>query len=171
MMSDYEVTVNNFIHLLKTQLELFSKQDKTNLIKLLNSQSDDIQSLSNTISDWCEKHPQVDDALAELEANVTERAPGSTKANSNIPKYELYKRTLIKASSQAQPGNQLNGYCSLYCLCKTRNSSTVNPVTLDISSKAMPVLSRLIATCCKVSALPSCLPSAFPSAFPSCKIS
>ncbi len=101
MMSDYEVTVNNFIHLLKTQPNLFSKEENTKLIQLLNSQSDDIQSLSNTISDWCEKHPQVDDALAELEGNVTERAPGSTKANSNIPKYEQDQRTLINAIQQS----------------------------------------------------------------------
>lgn len=101
MMSDYEVTVNNFIHLLKTQPELFSKEENTKLIQLLNSQSDDIQSLSNAISDWCEKHPQVDDALAELEGNVTERAPGSTKANFNIPKYEHDRRTLINAIQQS----------------------------------------------------------------------
>lgn len=100
-MSVYEVTINNFIHLLKTQPNLFSKEENTKLIQLLNSQSDDIQSLSNTISDWCEKHPQVDDALAELEGNVTERAPGSTKANSNIPKYEHDKRTLINAIQQS----------------------------------------------------------------------
>ena len=100
MMSVHEVTVNNFIHLLKTQPELFSKEENTKLIQLLNSQSDDIQSLSNAISDWCEKHPQVDDALAELE-RITERAPGSTKANSNIPKYEHDKRTLINAIQQS----------------------------------------------------------------------
>lgn len=100
MMSDYEVTVNNFIYLLKTQPELFSKEEKTELVQLVNSQSDDIQSLSNTISDWLEEHPQVDDALAELES-ITERAPGSTKANSNIPKYELDKRTLINAIQQS----------------------------------------------------------------------
>lgn len=100
-MSDYEVTINNFIHLLKTQPNLFSKEENIKLIQLLNSQSDDIQSLSNAISDWCEKHPQVDDALAKLEGNVTERAPGSIKANSNIPKYELDKRTLINAIQQS----------------------------------------------------------------------
>ncbi|WP_414619975.1 hypothetical protein [Calothrix sp. CCY 0018] len=100
MMSDYEVTVNNFIHLLKTKPSLFSKEENTKLAQLLNSQSDDIQSLSNTISDWCEKHPQVDDALAELE-DITQRAPGTTKVNSNIPKYELDKKTLINAIQQS----------------------------------------------------------------------
>ncbi len=100
MMSDYEVTVNNFIYLLKTHPELFSKKENIKLIQLLNSQSDDIQSLSNAISDWFEKHPQVDDALAKLEG-ITQRAPGGTKANSNIPKYELDKRTLINAIQQS----------------------------------------------------------------------
>ena len=101
MMSDYEVTVNNFIHLLKTQPSLFSKEENTELVELLNSQSDDIQSLSNAISDWLEEHPKVDDALAELEENITERAPGSAKANSNIPKYELDQKTLLNAIQQS----------------------------------------------------------------------
>jgi hypothetical protein len=43
-------------------------------------------------------------------------APRSTKANSNIPKYELYKRTLIKANSQAEPGNQVGLLLALFPL-------------------------------------------------------
>lgn len=101
MMSDYEVTVNNFIYLLKTQSSLFSKEEKTEVLKLVNSQSDDIQSLSNAISDWCAEHPQVDDALAELDEEIGVKAPGSTKANSNIPKYQLDKRTLLNAIQQS----------------------------------------------------------------------
>ena len=99
-MSDYEATVNNFIHLLKTQPKLFLKEDNTQLIELLNSQSDDVKSLSNSISDWLEEHPQVDDALAELEKNTAERGPGSRKLNSNIPKYQTDKKSLLNAIQQ-----------------------------------------------------------------------
>ena len=101
IMSDYEATVNNFIHLLKTQPKLFSKEENTQLVELLNSQSDDVKSLSNSISDWLEKHPQVDDALAELENNIAERGPGSRKLNSNIPKYQIDKKSLLNAIQQS----------------------------------------------------------------------
>ena len=47
------------------------------------------------------EHQQVDIALAELENNITQRAPGSIKANSNIPKYQLDKRTLLNAIQQS----------------------------------------------------------------------
>mgnify|MGYP001800349635 CR=1 FL=1 len=100
-MSDYEATVNNFIHLLRTQPKLFSKEDNIQLIELLNSQSDDVKSLSNSISDWLEEHPQVDDALAELENNTAERGPGSRKLNSNIPKYQTDKKSLLNAIQQS----------------------------------------------------------------------
>jgi hypothetical protein len=66
-MSDYKTTVNIFVHLLKTQPSLFSGDERTALIELIDSQTDDIESLSNAISDWLLKHREVDDALAELE--------------------------------------------------------------------------------------------------------
>ena len=56
MMSDYEVNINNFIYLLRTQPSLFSEEEKTEIFKLVNSQPDDIQLLSNAISDWCVEH-------------------------------------------------------------------------------------------------------------------
>ncbi len=105
MMSDYEINVNNFIYLLKTQPSLFSQEENTELIQLLDSQSDDIKSLSNLISDWCAEHPEVDDALAEIEDiilnQVAERGPGSKKTNFNIPKYQLDKKTLLNAIQQS----------------------------------------------------------------------
>jgi len=104
-MSDYEATVNNFIHLLKTQPKLFSNEDNSQLVELLNLQSDDVKSLSNTISDWLEEHPQVDDALAELEDNIqvtnSERGPGSNKLNSNIPDYQRDKKSILNAIQQS----------------------------------------------------------------------
>lgn len=102
MMSDYEVTVNNFIHLLKTQPSLFSKEEKTELVELVNYQSDEIKSLFSAIADWCVEHPQVDDALAELQLKeIAVRAPGSPKMNSSIPNYKSDKRTLLNAIQQS----------------------------------------------------------------------
>ncbi|KST65257.1 hypothetical protein [Mastigocoleus testarum] len=104
-MSDYELNINNFIFLLKNQPNLFSKKEKAETFQLINSQSDDMKSLSNAISDWCAEHPRIDDALADLEEittnEVTSRGPGSTKVNSKIPKYQLDKRTLLNAIQQS----------------------------------------------------------------------
>ncbi|NMG22939.1 hypothetical protein [Brasilonema bromeliae] len=98
-MSDYEIIVNNFVHVLTTQSSLFSKEDRDELIQLIEEQPDEIQSLSNAISDWCSEHPEVDEALAEIE-ELTERAPGE-KRPTNIPKYELDKKNIINAIQQS----------------------------------------------------------------------
>ena len=99
-MSDHEINVNIFIHLLTTQSSLFSKEDRDELIKLIDKQPDEIQSLSNAISDWCSEHPEVDEALAEFE-EIGEKAPGKTRTNTNIPKYELDKKHIINAIQQS----------------------------------------------------------------------
>ncbi|MDJ0772451.1 MAG: hypothetical protein QNJ49_03335 [Mastigocoleus sp. MO_167.B18] len=99
-MSDYELNINNFIYLLKNQPSLFSEEEKAETFQLINSQSDDIKSLSNAISDWCVEHKHIDDALAELE-EITIRVPGSTKVNDKLPKYQLDKRTLLNAIQQS----------------------------------------------------------------------
>ncbi len=99
-MSDYEITVNIFIHLLTTQSSLFSQEDRDELVKLIDKQPDEIQSLSNAISDWLSEHPEVDEALAEFES-IGGRAPGETQANTNIPKYQLDKKHIINAIQQS----------------------------------------------------------------------
>jgi hypothetical protein len=100
-MSDNQVMVNKFIHLLLTQPCLFSEEDRTKLDQLINSVSDDIETLSNSIADWCLERPKVANALGKLENNVRQRAPGTEKANPNIPKYPTDKKTLLNAIQQS----------------------------------------------------------------------
>lgn len=108
-MSVYETTVNNFIHLLKTQSSLFSEPDRLQLSQLIDSQSDEIKALSNAISDWCLNHPQVDDALAQIEEeelNIEEeelniRAPGIPRANTKIPRYKHDKKRILNVIQQS----------------------------------------------------------------------
>ncbi len=102
-MSDHEMTVNIFIHLLKTQSLLFSQEDRDELVRLIDKQPDEIQSLSNAISDWCSEHPEVDEALGEFEP-IGEKAPGTKQANINIiPKYQLDKKHIINAIQPSSP--------------------------------------------------------------------
>jgi hypothetical protein len=98
-MSDYETTVNIFIHLLKTQPSLFSEEDRITITELIN-QHNDIKSLSNAISDWLLEHPEVDTALGEFE-EIGTKAPGDKQANTNIPKYELDKKNILNAIQQS----------------------------------------------------------------------
>ena len=99
-MSEHEITVNIFVHLLTTKSSLFFQEDRYELIKLIDKQPDEIQSISNAISDWCSEHPEVDEALAEFE-EIEKRAPGTTRANTNIPKYELDKKHILNAIQQS----------------------------------------------------------------------
>jgi hypothetical protein len=102
-MSDYEMTVNIFVHLLTTQSSLFSQEDRAELIQLIDEQSDEIQSLSNAISGWLSEHSEVDNALAEFESKVVEKSPGEKQANQDIPRYKLDKEHIINAIQQSSP--------------------------------------------------------------------
>lgn len=99
-MSDYEMTVKIFVDLLTTQSSLFSQEDRDELVKLIDKQPDEIQSLSNAISDWLSEHPEVDEALAKFEP-IRRKAPGDKQANPNIPKYELDKKNILNAIQQS----------------------------------------------------------------------
>ncbi|AFZ25073.1 hypothetical protein Cylst_2880 [Cylindrospermum stagnale PCC 7417] len=98
----HKSTVNNFIHLLKTQPTLFSPKDRLELSKLIEPQPDEIVTLSNTISDWLKQHREVNNALGEIEQEEkTDRPPGNGVFNPNIPDYQPDKKTLNNAIQQS----------------------------------------------------------------------
>lgn len=100
-MSIYENKINNFIHLLSTQPDLFTATNRRELEKLIATQPDEINPLANTISTWCEQYQQVDQELSELRLDPLNRPPGSKKANLNIPQYEHDKKSIINAIQQS----------------------------------------------------------------------
>ncbi len=104
-MSIYEEKVNNFVHLLKTQPSLFAEVNRDELEKIISSQQEDIRAISNTITDFCQGYPQVEDALRELKPiSRSSKGPGKTKANPNIPDYEHDKKSIINAIQQSSSG-------------------------------------------------------------------
>ncbi|MBJ7298663.1 MAG: hypothetical protein JHC73_20745 [Dolichospermum sp.] len=116
-MSIHETKVNNFIHLLKTQASLFSLEDREEISQLIASEADEVKALSNAISKWLEEHTSINDALRKLKSESPEsRAPGSTKPNPKIPKYETDKKALYNAihqsSSDEKPDDKLEGNVS-----------------------------------------------------------
>lgn len=107
-MSNHQKLINNLVHLLITQSSLFTDEQKNELQQIIaclpdgleHLSEDDIKKLANQITDWCESHPEIDDALFALEAATKERAPGSKTGIVPTPNYELNKRTLDNAIQQ-----------------------------------------------------------------------
>ncbi len=94
--------VDAFIELLTEQRSLFTLEDLAELEELVAPLPDDIEVLSNVISEWCEEHPEIDEAqLKLLPDNSGERAPGSKEGNVKTPNYELNKQTLQNAIQQS----------------------------------------------------------------------
>ncbi|MBD0347493.1 MAG: Rpn family recombination-promoting nuclease/putative transposase [Coleofasciculus sp. Co-bin14] len=101
-MSFSEQNVDAFIELLTHQRSLFTPEYLGELEELLAPLPDDIEVLSNAISEWCEEHPEIDEAqLKLLPDNSEERAPGSKEGNVKTPNYELNKQTLQNAVQQS----------------------------------------------------------------------
>ncbi|MEH2227863.1 hypothetical protein [Nostoc sp.] len=94
-------TVNIFVHLLRTNPSLFSQEDRDELVKLIDKQPDENQSLLNAISDWLSEHPEIEEALAEFE-EIGEKAPGDEQTNTSIPKDKFDKNSL---TNEIQPSS------------------------------------------------------------------
>ncbi len=94
--------VDAFIELLTEQRSLFTPEDLAELEELVAPLPDDIEVLSNVISEWCEEHPEIDEAQLKLLPDSSgERAPGSKEGKVKTPNYELNKQTLQNAIQQS----------------------------------------------------------------------
>jgi len=111
-MSFSEQNVAAFIELLTRQRSLFTPEYLAELEQVVAPLSDDIEELSKAISEWCEEHPEVDEAqLKLLPKNSGEKAPGSKEGKVKPPNYELNKQTLknaIQQSSSSQDSQSSN---------------------------------------------------------------
>ena len=56
-MSFFEQNIDTFIELLTQQRSLFSPEQLDELNQLIEPLSDDVESLSDAISEWSEKYP------------------------------------------------------------------------------------------------------------------
>ncbi len=117
-MSLHENTIRCFIHLLKTQLKLFSDEALTQLSNQLNdndndnelitAQPDDPKNLFDAICEWGEKYPDINAALLKLAESSKDRAPGTYKAHISIPEYPTTRQDIINVIQQsftAKPPN------------------------------------------------------------------
>ncbi|MEQ8972271.1 MAG: Rpn family recombination-promoting nuclease/putative transposase [Coleofasciculus sp. C1-SOL-03] len=101
-MSFYEQNVAAFIELLTRQRSLFTPEYLAELEQVVAPLPDDIEELAKAIAEWCEEHPEVDEAqLRLLPNNSGEKAPGSKEGKVKTPNYELNKQTLQNAIQQS----------------------------------------------------------------------
>ncbi|HBB36216.1 MAG TPA: hypothetical protein DDZ80_15690 [Cyanobacteria bacterium UBA8803] len=104
-----EQNVDAFIELLTEQRSLFSSEDFAELEELVAPLPDDIEELSNAISEWCEQHPEIDEAQLKLIPDNSEtRVPGSKESKVKTPNYELNKQTLLNAIQQSSASKDSN---------------------------------------------------------------
>jgi predicted transposase/invertase (TIGR01784 family) len=111
-MSFSEQNVAAFIELLTRQRSLFTPEDLAELEQVVAPLPDDIEALSKVISEWCEEHPEVDEAqLKLLPDNSGEKAPGSKEGKVKPPNDALNKQILknaIQQSSSSQDSQSSN---------------------------------------------------------------
>jgi len=107
-MSIYETNLSFFIYLLNTQPQLFSQEYREELSRLITNKHDEVKELSNAISNWLIKYPDINNALKKLKiesGNITlTRVPGSEKPNLNILPCQTDKQALLNAIHESSSG-------------------------------------------------------------------
>ncbi|MEG4857483.1 hypothetical protein QUB75_06870 [Microcoleus sp. K1-B6] len=106
-MSFAEDNIRAFQQLITTEPQLFSKHE-AELHQLGATLSDDIEKISDDVSNWCacESRPQILEALIKLHDEVdNNRFPGTTKpiAPPPPPPPKLSRETLLNAIQESFP--------------------------------------------------------------------
>ncbi|MEG4284970.1 hypothetical protein QUB68_17730 [Microcoleus sp. A006_D1] len=106
-MSLAEDNIRAFQQLITTERVLFSKH-KAELHQLGATLSDDIEKISDDVSNWCacESRPQILEALIKLHGDLDkDRLPGTTKpiAPPPPPPPKVSRETLLNAIQESFP--------------------------------------------------------------------
>ncbi|MEH2093490.1 MAG: CHAT domain-containing protein [Nostoc sp.] len=65
-MSPYEENILTFVYILQNQPELFTPEDRADILELLATLPDDVEEISNAIALWYETRPQILDAILNV---------------------------------------------------------------------------------------------------------
>ncbi|MEG4252755.1 MULTISPECIES: hypothetical protein [unclassified Microcoleus] len=106
-MSFAEDNIRAFQQLITTEPLLFSKYE-AELHQLGATLSDDIEEISDAVSNWCacESRPQILEALIKLHGDLDKnRLPGTTtlKAPPPPPPPKVFRETLLNAIQESFP--------------------------------------------------------------------
>lgn len=103
-MNLYDLKILSLLHLLATQLDLFSNQDKTDLLNLIDTLPNDTETISNEIVLWYADRPKIKEAMLNLsDSEPVALGPGG-KAATLTP--EGYKELIKNAIRQGQSDDQ-----------------------------------------------------------------
>jgi len=104
-MSDYEENIWAFNNILNTQPELFLEEDRKDLKQLLSTLPDEVEEISNAIALWCEKHPQVLDAILNIPINDLDSlraAGGRATPLTGVESKEIIENSVTQSSQSKQ---------------------------------------------------------------------
>jgi len=93
-----EQNIEAFIHLINNLPSIFLAENRVDLEQQIDQFPEDVTSLSNAISAWCKKYPDIRKALSKTRKSLFDSTPGNPRGqDDSIPeaKPEDYK-TLIK---------------------------------------------------------------------------
>ncbi|MFY7806513.1 MAG: hypothetical protein ACOVQ7_24130 [Limnoraphis robusta] len=106
-MSFSEKNIYTFIELLTQQRSIFSSEQLDELNQLVEPLSDDVDTLSDAISEWSEKYPEIEEAQSKLmDIKPSDLAPGSGEGNVPELNYDLNKKTFKNAIQQGSVSDQ-----------------------------------------------------------------
>ncbi len=99
--------IEAFIQLLENTQELFNTQDRQTLADKI---PEDIEDISESLLAWCEKRPEIHDALRQVRRSLPDdeplhRGPGGTfpDAQTQASDEKNLRETLINALRQSSP--------------------------------------------------------------------
>lgn len=100
-MSLHEKTIQNFIALLENQPDLFSPEERADLLQLEATLPKDVKLLSNALATWCKSRPKISKELFP-DAQSQTRLPGKGTSVPQ-PKPEEYNEIVRNAIHSAFP--------------------------------------------------------------------
>ncbi|CAC5345933.1 MULTISPECIES: hypothetical protein [Planktothrix] len=104
-MSFYQQNLQAFMRLLQEQPQLFGDSKRQELIALIESLPDDLETLSLAIASWYETDDEIVDAQLEIMDDssilAVDRIPGTNFGNVPKPNQQINKETLKNAIQQS----------------------------------------------------------------------
>lgn len=105
-MSDYEENILAFKHILNTEPELFSEEDRKDLKDLLSKLPDNVEEISNAIALWYEEHPLILDAILNIpidDLDSLRAANGRAISLTGRESKEMIENSVTQSSQSKQP--------------------------------------------------------------------
>ncbi|MFK0733931.1 MAG: CHAT domain-containing protein, partial [Gloeotrichia echinulata HAB0833] len=105
-MSPYEENILTFVYLLQTQPELFTPEDRADILGLLATLPDDVEEISNAIALWYENRPHILDAILNVpveDLDSLRAVDGRSTRITGTESKEIIENSVNQSSKSNQP--------------------------------------------------------------------